>query len=64
VAVTGDTPVLSVAMAMGIPGHDPGGTGAPMAARLESLGHGGALAATSEERRVAEQGSSRRAPYH
>ncbi len=28
VAVTGESPVLSIAMPMGIPGHDPGGTGA------------------------------------
>ena len=28
VAVTGKSPALSIAMATGIPGHDPGGTGA------------------------------------
>ena len=42
VAVTADAPVLSVAMAMDTPGHDPGGTGARMATRLERLGQGGA----------------------
>ena len=57
VAVTGDAPVLSVAMAMGIPGHDPGGTGARMAARLGALGHGGAYIAADRAYSNADPGN-------